>query len=53
MQRSSVIAVDMVTGMEPVLKYVRRGGALVAAVIFFSLWCVAEAGRMARPVGTG
>lgn len=41
-----VIAVDMVTGMEPVLKFARRWGAPVAAVIFFSLWCVAEAGRM-------
>ena len=43
----------MVTGMEPVLKYVRRGGALVAAVIFFSLWCVAEAGRMGPTGGYG
>jgi len=41
-----VIAVDMVTGMESVLKFARRWGAPVAAVIFFSLWCVAEAGRM-------
>jgi signal transduction histidine kinase len=41
-----VIAVDMVTGMEPVLNLARRWGAPVAAVIFFSLWCVAEAGRM-------
>lgn len=41
-----VIAVDMVTGMEPALKFARRWGAPVAAVIFFSLWCVAEAGRM-------
>ena len=41
-----VIAVDMVTGMEPVLNFARRWGAPVAAVIFFSLWCVAEAGRM-------
>lgn len=32
--------------MEPVLKFARRWGALVAAVLFFSLWCVAEAGRM-------
>ncbi|MET1063669.1 MAG: histidine kinase [Arthrobacter sp.] len=32
--------------MEPVLKFVRRWGAPVAAVVFFSLWCVAEAGRM-------
>ena len=36
----------MVTGMEPVLKFVRLWGAPVAAVLFFSLWCVAEAGRM-------
>jgi signal transduction histidine kinase len=36
----------MVAGMESVLNFVRRWGALVAAVIFFSLWCVAEAGRM-------
>jgi signal transduction histidine kinase len=41
-----VIAVDMVTGMEPVLKFARRWGAPLAAAIFFSLWCVAEAGRM-------
>jgi len=40
------MAVDMVAGMEPVLNLARRWGALVAAVIFFSLWCVAEAGRM-------
>lgn len=39
-------AADMVTGMEPVLTFARRWGAPVAAVIFFSLWCVAEAGRM-------
>ncbi|WP_306917134.1 MULTISPECIES: sensor histidine kinase [unclassified Arthrobacter] len=32
--------------MESVLKFARRWGAPVAAVIFFSLWCVAEAGRM-------
>ncbi|QHK18945.1 two-component sensor histidine kinase [Pseudarthrobacter psychrotolerans] len=32
--------------MEPVLKFARRWGAPVAAVIFFFLWCVAEAGRM-------
>jgi signal transduction histidine kinase len=36
----------MVTGMEPVLKFTRHWGAPLAAVIFFSLWCVAEAGRM-------
>lgn len=39
-------AADMVTGMEPVLIFARRWGAPVTAVIFFSLWCVAEAGRM-------
>lgn len=44
-----VIAVDMVTRMEPLLKYVRLWGAPVAAVTFFSLWCVAEAGRMEGP----
>jgi signal transduction histidine kinase len=43
------MAVDMVTGMEPVLNFARRWGAPVAAVIFFSLWCVAEAGRMGGP----
>ncbi|MBT2513507.1 sensor histidine kinase [Arthrobacter sp. ISL-30] len=32
--------------MEPILKFVRQWGAPVAAVIFFVLWCVAEAGRM-------
>ena len=37
---------DSVTGMEPVLNFGRRWGAPVAAVVFFSLWCVAEAGRM-------
>lgn len=36
----------MVAGMESVLKFARSWGAPVAAVIFFSLWCVAEAGRM-------
>jgi signal transduction histidine kinase len=36
----------MVTDMEPVLNIARRWGAPVAAVIFFSLWCVGEAGRM-------
>jgi signal transduction histidine kinase len=41
-----VIAVDMVTGMEPVLKFARHWGAPVAAVLFFTLWCIAEAGRM-------
>ncbi|MDQ0617421.1 sensor histidine kinase [Arthrobacter globiformis] len=32
------------------MKFARRWGAPAAAVIFFSLWCVAEAGRMA-PIG--
>lgn len=32
--------------MEQVLTFARRWGAPVAAVIFFSLWCLAEAGRM-------
>jgi signal transduction histidine kinase len=32
--------------MEPVLKFGRHWGAPAAAVVFFSLWCVAEAGRM-------
>ncbi|RKR30152.1 signal transduction histidine kinase [Arthrobacter oryzae] len=41
-----MIAVDMVTGMEPVLKFARCWGAPAAAVVFFSLWCIAEAGRM-------
>lgn len=45
-RREGVTAADMVTGMESVLKIARRWGAPVAAVIFFSLWCVAEAGRM-------
>ena len=40
------VAVDMVTGMEPVMKFARRWGAPVVAGIFFALWCVAEAGRM-------
>lgn len=40
-----VVAVVMVTGMESVLK-AARWGAPVAAVLFFLLWCVAEAGRM-------
>ncbi|RAM38261.1 sensor histidine kinase [Arthrobacter globiformis] len=37
--------------MEPILKFARHWGAPVAAVIFFSLWCVAEAGRMAPGLG--
>ncbi|MGO4585363.1 sensor histidine kinase [Arthrobacter sp. 2RAF6] len=32
--------------MEQTLKVARHWGAPVAAVIFFTLWCVAEAGRM-------
>ncbi|WP_284989250.1 histidine kinase [Arthrobacter sp. efr-133-TYG-120] len=32
--------------MEQTLKVVRHWGAPAAAVIFFTLWCVAEAGRM-------
>jgi signal transduction histidine kinase len=32
--------------MEPLLKFLRHWGAPVAAVLFFVLWCVAEAGRM-------
>ncbi|MBP3044208.1 two-component sensor histidine kinase [Arthrobacter jiangjiafuii] len=32
--------------MEQILKYARLWGAPVAAVVFFSLWCVGEAGRM-------
>jgi signal transduction histidine kinase len=44
--KQGVNAVDMVTGMEPVLKLARLWGAPLAAVAFFSLWCMAEAGRM-------
>lgn len=44
-------AVASVTGMEPVLSLTRRWGAPAAAVIFFVLWCVAEAGRMGAPIG--
>lgn len=36
----------MVISMEPVLKVARLWGAPVAALVFFALWCVAEAGRM-------
>lgn len=36
----------MVTGMEPAMNVGRRWGAPVAAAVFFSLWCVGEAGRM-------
>ncbi|MDQ0079221.1 sensor histidine kinase [Arthrobacter oryzae] len=32
--------------MEPLLKFMRHWGAPVAAVLFFALWCVGEAGRM-------
>jgi hypothetical protein len=32
--------------MKPVLTFARRWGAPVAAVVFFSLWCVTEAGRV-------
>jgi signal transduction histidine kinase len=32
--------------MEPLLKFMRHWGAPVAAVLFFTLWCVGEAGRM-------
>lgn len=35
------------------MKFARHWGAPVAAVIFFSLWCVAEAGRMAPVAGFG
>jgi signal transduction histidine kinase len=35
------------------MKFARRWGALVVAVIFFSLWCVAEAGRMGSNAGFG
>ncbi len=44
---------DMVAGMESVLKYARRWGAPVVAVMFFSLWCWAEAGRMGPNGGYG
>ena len=39
---------DMVTGMERLLKFARRWGAPVAAVIFFSLWWAAEVGRISH-----
>ena len=39
--------------MEAVVNFVRRWGALVAAVMFFSLWCVAEAGRIGSGLGPG
>jgi signal transduction histidine kinase len=45
-------AVDRVTGMEPLLKVLRHWGAPVAAVIYFALWCVAEAGRIPWPAFT-
>ena len=44
-------AVDSVTGMESVLSTARRWGAPAAAVIFFVLWCVGEAGRMGSFAG--
>ena len=37
---------DRVTVMEALLKVLRHWGAPAAAVLFFTLWCVAEAGRM-------
>ncbi len=43
---NGVIAVDMVTGMEPILNFARRWGAPVAAGVFFTLWWAAEVGRM-------
>jgi signal transduction histidine kinase len=45
--------VDMVAGMESVLDFAWRRGAPVVAVIFFSMWCVAEAGRMGPGPGPG
>jgi signal transduction histidine kinase len=48
-----LIAVYMVSGMESVQKYARRWGAPVVAVMFFSLWCWAEAGRMGPNGGYG
>lgn len=36
----------MVTGMESALSFGRRWAAPAAAVVFLSLWCVGEAGRM-------
>ncbi|GAB2725298.1 sensor histidine kinase [Arthrobacter bambusae] len=39
--------------MEQTLKVVRHWGAPAAAVIFFALWCVGEAGRMGPWPGLG
>ena len=44
--REACSSVDSLTGMERTLKVFRRWGAPAAAVIFFVLWCVGEAGRM-------
>lgn len=41
-----MVCVDSVAGMETVLEYAKRWGAPFAAVVFFCLWCVSEAGRM-------
>jgi len=41
-----VVAVDRVTGMEPVLRIFRRWGALMSAAVFFALWWAAEVGRI-------
>ncbi|MFF2244938.1 sensor histidine kinase [Arthrobacter sp. NPDC058130] len=38
--------------MEPLLKVLRHWGAPAAAVLFFTLWCVAEAGRMGPGLDT-
>ncbi|WP_461189684.1 sensor histidine kinase [Arthrobacter sp. Z4-13] len=45
-RRNRLVRLDTVAGMESVLNFGRRWGAPVAAVVFFALWCVAEAGRM-------
>ena len=44
--------VDRVTVMEALLKVLRHWGAPAAAVLFFTLWCVAEAGRMGSGLQT-
>lgn len=41
-----VFVVGIVTSMEPVLRFTRRWGAPIVAIVFFFLWCVGEAGRM-------
>lgn len=41
-----MVAVDKLRDMESVLNFTRRWGAPTVSVIFFSLWCVGEAGRM-------